>query len=103
MDSCQICGIIALSMLALVGIILGVKKIDTDKKADAERRQTATASTERIASDNTWSLYENERALRIQAETREGIVRNQLARERAKSARLERLLAAAEAEKKVSA
>lgn len=101
MDSCQICGIIALSFLALVGIILGTKEIKSAHDADIEKRKITSASTERIASDNTWSLYENERALRIQAETREGIVRNQLARERAKSARLERLLA--EAEKKVSA
>lgn len=96
METVQILGLIAFSICAICGTVLIWKNIDSKREKEIEQRRIDKEQTERIASDGTWALYENERELRLQAETREGIAKHQLARERAKAARLEQLLSVAE-------
>lgn len=104
METVQIFGLITFSISAICGTILIWKSIDSKREKEVEQHRINKVASERIASDNAWALYENERAMRVQAETREGIARHQLARERAKSSRLEQLLSVADSsEKKASA
>lgn len=104
METVQILGIIVFGICAICGTTLIWKGIDSRREKEITQYRINKVASERLASDNAWVLYENERAMRIQAETREGIAKHQLARERAKSSRLEQLLSVAESsEKKVSA
>ena len=96
MEAVQIFGLITFSICAICGTILIWKGIDSKREKEVEQHRINKVASERIASDNAWALYENERAMRVQAETREGIAKHQLARERAKTARLEQLLSVAE-------
>ena len=96
MELVQIFGLITFCICAICGTVLIWKNIDSKRMKEIEQRRIDKEQTERIASDGTWALYENERAMRIQAETREGIAKHQLTRERAKTARLEQLLQIAE-------
>lgn len=96
METVQILGLIVFGVCAICGTVLIWKNIDSKREKEIEQRRIAKDQTARIAQANAWTLYENERALRIQAETREGIAKHQLARERAKSQRLEQLLAVSE-------
>lgn len=104
MEMVQIFGLITFSICAICGTVLIWKSIDSKRAKEIEQHRINKVASERIASDNAWALYENERAMRIQAETREGIAKHQLKREREKSSRLEQLLSVAESSgKKVSA
>ena len=96
MEAVQIFGLITFSICAICGTVLIWKWIDSKREKEIEQHRIDKEQTERIASDRTWAMYENERELRKQAETREGIAKHQLARERAKTARLEQLLSVAE-------
>ena len=104
METVQIFGLITFSICAICGTVLIWKNIDSKRAKEVEQHRISKVATERIASDNTWALYQHERQTRIDAETREGIAKELLRRERAKVTRLEQLLSVAESsEKKVSA
>lgn len=92
METEQILGLIAFTICAICGTVLLMKRIDSKRIESVEQRRIDKEQTERIAKDNAWKLYETERAKRIEAETKLGIVKDQLARERKKTARLEQLL-----------
>ena len=96
METVQILGLIAFSVSAICGTVLIWKGIDSKRTQEVENHRIDKDQTARIAQANAWTMYENERQLRKQAETREGIAKHQLARERAKTARLEQLLQIAE-------
>lgn len=96
METVQILGLIVFGVCAICGTVLVWKNIDSKREKEIEQRRIDKEQTERIASDGTWALYEHERELRLQAETREGIAKHQLKREREKSSRLEQLLSVAE-------
>lgn len=93
METVQILGLIAFGACAICGTILIMKWIDSKRIESVEQLRIIKEQTERIAKDNAWKLYESERAKRIEAETREGIAKEQLRKERAHSSRLEQLLA----------
>ena len=93
MDTVQILGLIAFSVCVICGTVLIWKGIDSKRNQAVEQRRIDKVSTEKIAHDNAWSMWQAERQLRIQAETREGIAKEQLRKERAHSSRLEQLLA----------
>ena len=104
METVQIFGLIVFGICAICGTALIWKGIDSRREKEITQYRINKVASERIASDNAWSLYEHERQLRNDAETREGIAKELLRRERAKSSRLEQLLSVAEqSEKKVSA
>lgn len=70
--------------------------MDSKRRTDVEMHRIDKEHNERICSDRSWEMWQNERSMRIQAETREGIAREQLRKERLKTSRLEKLLKAAE-------
>lgn len=92
METEQILGLIAFTICAICGTVLLMKRIDSKRIESVEQRRIDKEQTERIAKDNAWELWQNERKLRTEAETKLGIVKDQLARERNKTARLEQLL-----------
>ena len=92
METVQILGLITFGVCAICGTLLIWKNIDSKRKESVETRRIDKEQTERIAMNNAWAMYSNERQLREQAETREGIAKELLRRERAKTARLEQLL-----------
>lgn len=92
MDTVQILGLIAFSICVICGTVLIWKGIDSKRNQAVEQRRIDKVSTEKIAHDNAWSMWQAERQLRIQAETREGIAKEQLRKERAKAVRLEQIL-----------
>lgn len=96
MEMVQIFGLIAFSICAICGSVLLCKWMDSKRRTDVEMHRIDKEHNERIATDNSWAMWQNERSMRIQAETREGIAREQLRKERLKTARLEKLLKAAE-------
>ncbi len=65
---------------------------DKQKKHETECKRR-NAHNERMFSNNSMMLYEDERQRRIAAETREGIARDQLKRSRHENERLLKLLA----------
>ena len=104
METVQIFGLIVFGICAICGTVLIWKNIDSKRMKEIEQHRINKVASERIASDNAWSLYQHERQMRIDSETREGIAKELLQRERAKVTRLEQLLSVAESsEKKVSA
>ena len=92
METVQIFGLIAFSICAICGTVLIWKAIDSKREQEVEQHRINKVASERIASDNAWALYQQERQMRIDAETREGIVRETLRKEREKTDRLEKLL-----------
>lgn len=92
MDTVQILGLIAFSICVICGTVLLMKRIDSKRIESVEQRRIDKEQTERIAKDNAWSMWQAERQLRILAETREGIAKEQLRKERAKTVRLEQIL-----------
>lgn len=92
METEQILGLIAFTICAICGTVLLMKRIDSKRIESVEQRRIDKEQTERIAKDNAWELWQNERKLRTEAETKLGIVKDQLARERKNTARLEQLL-----------
>lgn len=89
----QICGLIMATICIVCGTILLWKKIDSKRKIEEHRNAAIRASHDKVFDDETWAMYEAERIARIQAETREGIAKEQLKNERERTARLERFLA----------
>lgn len=96
MTDIQILGLIVFATSAICGTILIWKGIDSKREKEIEQRRIDKNTTQSIAKDRTWQLWQNERALRIQSETRERIAKEQLAKERVKTAHLESLLASAD-------
>ena len=92
MKDVQILGLIVAVVALICGTILVWKQIDSKRKTEDAKYAAIRASHDKVFDDNTWAMYESERAARIQAETREGIAREQLRKEREHVARLERIL-----------
>lgn len=92
MKDVQILGLIVSVVALICGTILVWKQIDSKRKTEDAKYAAIRASHDKVFGDETWAMYESERAARIQAETREGIAREQLRKEREHVARLERIL-----------
>ena len=100
MTDIQIIGLIMATICIICGTAIVITSIVTKRKnqlqadqAERERKQTAWNNT---FESESLALYEQEQQARIAAETREGIVRNQLERERKETARLKKLVAVLE-------
>lgn len=89
----QIAGtvIISISIICFTWYRVTVRR-DKQKNHDNECKRR-DAHNERMFSNNSMMLYEDERQRRIAAETREGIARDQLKRSRHENERLLKLLA----------
>lgn len=96
MELVQILGLTVCGFAVVGATILGWKHIDSKRIERSETVKARAEHTEKIVHDRTWELWQNERTLRKEAETKLGITKNQLERERAKNARLEQLLSVAE-------
>lgn len=92
METTQILGLIVFGSALIGETILGWKRIDSKRIERSESLKARAEHTEKLVHDNAWELWQNERKLRTEAETKLGIVKDQLARERKKTARLEQLL-----------
>lgn len=93
MELVQILGLAVCGFAAIGATILGWKWIDSKRIERSEKLKTRAAQNEKLVRDRAWEMWQNERTLRTEAETKLGIVKNQLERERNKTARLEQLLA----------
>ena len=100
MTDIQIVGLIVAMVSMVCGTAIIIVSIFTKRnnqlraeQLDKERRQSAWNKT---FESESLALYENERQMRIAAETREGIYRNQLARERKEVERLKTLVSVLE-------
>lgn len=93
MEIVQILGLVTFGLSAIGATIIGWKWIDSKRIERSESLRTRAEHNEKIVHDKTWEMWQNERQLRSEAETKLGIVKDQLARERKKTARLEQLLA----------
>lgn len=100
MTDIQVFGLIVASVGMVCGTAIIITSIFTKRnnqlraeQLDKERRQSAWNKT---FESESLALYEQERQARIAAETREGIYRNQLARERKETERLKKLVAVLE-------
>ena len=93
MEIVQILGLITFGLSAIGATILGWKWIDSKRIERSQSLRARAEHNEKIVHDKTWEMWQNERTLRSEAETKLGIVKNQLERERNKTARLEQLLA----------
>ena len=93
METIQIIGLITFSIAAICGTVLIWKAIDSKRAKQVEEIRVRNEQTERIAKDGAWTLYQFERERRIEAETREGIAKEQLRKERSKTRRLEQMIA----------
>lgn len=93
MEIVQILGLVTFGLSAIGATILGWKWIDSKRIERSEKLKTRVAQNEKLIHDRAWEMWQNERTLRTEAETKLGIVKNQLERERNKTARLEQLLA----------
>jgi hypothetical protein len=92
MELVQILGLTVCGFAAIGATILGWKWIDSKRIERSESLRTRAEHNEKIVHDKTWEMWQNERQLRADAETKLGIVQHQLKLERAKTDRLERLL-----------
>lgn len=100
MSTVQILGLI----MAIVGMICGtaiiivaiLNKQNNRHKADQAEKDRAQSAWNNTFNCESLALYEQERQMRIEAETREGIVRCQLKRERKENERLKSLVAVLE-------
>lgn len=93
MEIVQILGLITFGLSAIGATIIVWKWIDSKRIERSEKLKTRVAQNEKLVHDRAWEMWQNERTLRTEAETKLGIVKNQLERERNKTARLEQLLA----------
>ena len=89
----QICGMVMATICIVCGTILLWKRIDSKRKVEEHRNAARRASHDKVFDDETWAMYEAERNARRDAETREGIAKEQLRQERERTARLEHFLA----------
>lgn len=89
----QIAGtvIVSISIICFTAWCITVRR-DKQKNHEFECKRR-NAHNERMFSNNSMMLYEDERQRRIAAETREGIARDQLKRSRHENERLLKLLA----------
>ena len=96
MDIVQIVGLILVALAMILffgcGTALMWKSISSKRANERAKNAADRASHDKVFDDESWRMYEHEHALRIQAETREGIKAEQLRKERAKNARLELIL-----------
>lgn len=92
MELVQILGLIVFGLSIIGATILGWKWIDSKRIERSEMLKTRAEHNEKIMRDRSWEMWQNERQLRTEAETKLGIMKNQLERERSKTARLEQLL-----------
>lgn len=92
MELVQILGLIVFGLSTIGATILGWKWIDSKRIERSEMLKTRAEHNEKIMHDRSWEMWQNERQLRAEAETKLGIMKNQLERERSKTARLEQLL-----------
>ena len=92
MKDVQLLGLIVSIVALICGTILVWKQIDSKRKTEDAKYAAIRASHDKVFENESWAMYEAERAARIQAETREGIAREQLRKEREHVARLERIL-----------
>ena len=92
MKDVQILGLIVTLVAIVCGTILLWKRIDSKREVEREKNAANRASHDKVFDDNTWAMYEAEKLTRQQAETREGILRVQLKREKEKTLRLEQFL-----------
>ena len=88
----QICGMVMATICIVCGTVLLWKKIDSKRMVEERKNAARRASHDRVFDDETWAMYEAERAARKDAETREGIAKEQLRQEREKVVRLEQFL-----------
>lgn len=78
----QIAGtvIVSVSIICFTWWLTTKQREDRDK--DSKDLRVRTAATEKIAENQAWMLYEDERNRRIAAETKVGILETQLSRAR---------------------
>ena len=100
MTDIQIVGLIVAMVSIVCGTAIVITAIVTKRKnqlqadqAERDRKQTAWNKT---FESESLALYENERQMRISAETKVGILEHQLERERKEKARLKTLVAVLE-------
>lgn len=84
----QVAGIVIVSVSAICATwymtTLKREKMHTQR----EMAKVRAASTERIVNNGAWKMYESERAKRQEAETRVGILQDQLRRAREQMAKV---------------
>lgn len=78
----QIAGTVIVSVSLICFTWWLTTKQREEREKDSEDKRVRAASTEKITSNQAWMMYEDERNRRIAAETKVGILENQLARAR---------------------